>query len=105
MGVGNVAAPVVNISSTASPQPRRAEVNARLENQTDRIEDGFQDGQLTASQAKQLHGEDKDIHQQEVEMASLDDGHLTKTDKVALNQELDGVSKQIYLQRHGGGSV
>jgi hypothetical protein len=105
MGVGNVATPAVNISSTASPQPRQAEVNARLENQTDRIQDGFDDGQLTSAQAKQLHGEDKDVRKQEVEMASLDGGHITKADKVALNQELDSVSKQIYLQRHGGSSA
>jgi hypothetical protein len=103
MSVANVSGKATSVPSSTvmGERPPSTEVNARLENQADRIQDGFDQGELTASQAKDLHGEDKAIRHEEKEMASLDGG-LSQADKTALNQQLDTVSKQIYAQRHGG---
>jgi hypothetical protein len=38
-------------------------------------------------------------------MASLDGGHITQADQKSLNEQLDVVSKEIYAQRHGGGTA
>jgi len=111
MSVGKVTGPATAVPPSTTEtdwqadHPRREQVNSRLERQNDRIADGFEDGQLTAAQAKQLHGEDHQIREEERTMASLDGGHITQADQKALNQQLDAVSQQIYAQRHGGGTA
>jgi hypothetical protein len=75
--------------------PRRAEVNHRLANQNGRINQDGRDGELSRSQARQLHHEDGRIHQEERDMASLDHGHITRADQRALNQQLNGVNRRI----------
>lgn len=80
--------------------PRRAEVNARLNNQNRRIRDGVKDGQLTKGQAKQLHAEDHAIRREERAMAAEHGGHITKGEKQELNAQENQVSKQIYNEKH-----
>ena len=80
--------------------PRRAQVNARLNNQNRRIRDGVEDGKLTPGQAQQLHAEDHAIRQQERAMAAQNGGHITKGEQRQLNQEENQVSKQIYEEKH-----
>jgi hypothetical protein len=75
--------------------PRRTQVNSRLNNQNKRIHNEVKDGQISKSQAKQLHSEDHAIRSEERTMASTDGGHITKTDQKALNQQENAVSKQI----------
>ncbi len=75
--------------------PRRTQVNSRLNNQNKRIHNEVKDGQISKSQAKQLHGEDHAMRSEERTMASTDGGHITKTDQKALNQQENAVSKQI----------
>jgi hypothetical protein len=75
--------------------PRRTEVNARLANQDARIHNEVKSGQISKSQAQQLHAEDHGIRQEERTMASTNGGHITKTEKQALNQQENQVSKQI----------
>jgi hypothetical protein len=75
--------------------PRRAEVNGRLANQDARIHNEVKDGQITKGQAAQLHAEDHQIRGEERAMASQNGGHITKTEQRALNQQENGVSKQI----------
>ena len=87
-----------NASAAANAEPnhpRRDQVIDRLNNQTNRIRDERKEGDLTASQAKQLHSEDRSIYQQEQFDAKLNGGHITKTEQKALNQEENAVSKQI----------
>jgi hypothetical protein len=92
----------VGAASTASAgigwrehHPRRAEVNARLGWQSARITHERRDGQITSAQARDLHGEDRGIRDQERFDASHDDGHITKGEQRQLNQEENGVSQQI----------
>ena len=75
--------------------PRRTEVNARLKNQNKRINQERKEGEITKTQAQQLHSEDHAIRQEERTMASTNGGHITKTEQKALNQQENQVSKQI----------
>ncbi|MES2126976.1 MAG: hypothetical protein V4463_06865 [Pseudomonadota bacterium] len=75
--------------------PRRAEVNARLAKQNQRIKKEVKEGEITKDQAKSLHQEDKAIRSEERTMASLHNGHITKAEQKSLNQQENAVSKQI----------
>jgi Spy/CpxP family protein refolding chaperone len=75
--------------------PRRAEVNHRLANQNRRIHEERKEGDLTAAQAAALHKDDRQIRQEERDMASQNGGHITKQEQRTLNQQENAVSKQI----------
>ena len=75
--------------------PRRTEVNKRLANQNRRIKQERKEGEITKGQAQQLHKEDHQIRQEERDMASQNGGHITKSEQRVLNQQENGVSKQI----------
>ncbi len=75
--------------------PRRAEVNHRLANQNRRIDKEVKEGEISKSQAAGLHKEDHQIRQEERDMASQDNGHITRQEKKTLNQQENQVSKQI----------
>jgi len=75
--------------------PRRTEVNARLANQNRRINNEVKEGEISKGQAHQLHKEDHAIRKEERTMASTNNGHITKTEQRALNQQENQVSKQI----------
>ena len=81
--------------------PRRTEVNKRLANQNNRINQGIKNGTLTKSQATQLHKEDRQIRHEERDMASQNGGHITKQEQRTLNQQENKVSRQIYDEKHG----
>ena len=76
--------------------PRRTEVNQRLKNQNKRIDAKVKDGQMTKTQAAQLHKDDRQIRQEERDMASQDKGHITKQEQRTLNQQENQVSKDIH---------
>jgi hypothetical protein len=101
-----VAATLVAVSSTAAmaadkdtawekAHPRREEVNDRLAHQNKRIHQEVKEGDLTKQQAAKLHTEDKQIRQEEHDMASQNGGHITKAEQKVLNQQENAVSKQI----------
>jgi hypothetical protein len=75
--------------------PRRTEVNKRLANQNARIKQERKEGEITKAQAQQLHKQDHQIRQEERDMASQNGGHITKSEQRVLNQQENGVSKQI----------
>jgi hypothetical protein len=75
--------------------PRRTEVNSRLANQDKRIHQERKEGEITKAQAQKLHSEDHAIRTEERTMASTNNGHITKTEQRALNQQENQVSKQI----------
>lgn len=75
--------------------PRRTEVNDRLKNQDRRIHKEVKEGEISKSQAHQLHKEDHGIRREERAMASTNGGHITKAEQKALNQQENQVSKQI----------
>jgi hypothetical protein len=75
--------------------PRRAQVNARLNNQNLRIDHEVKDGQISRSQGAALHSEDHEIRNEERFDASLNNSHITRSEQVSLNQQENAVSKQI----------
>ena len=75
--------------------PRRTEVNKRLANQNQRIKKEVKGGEMTKAQAAKLHKEDRQIRKEERSMASQNGGHITKQERRTLNQQENGVSKQI----------
>jgi hypothetical protein len=75
--------------------PRRDQVNDRLGNQDRRINRERRAGEITGSQAKTLHTEDHQIRQEERTMASQNGGHITRGEQRVLNQQENGVSRQI----------
>jgi hypothetical protein len=79
----------------AQDHPRRAEVNARLNNQNKRINNELKEGEINKGQARALHQEDHQIRQEERDMASQNGGHLTKDEQGVLNQQENKVSRQI----------
>jgi hypothetical protein len=81
--------------------PRRAEVNKRLANQNSRINQGLKNGTLTKSEAARLHKKDRQIRQEERDMASQNGGHITKQEQRTLNAQENKVSGQIYDEKHG----
>jgi len=75
--------------------PRREQVNNRLANQNKRIKNEVKAGDITTAQAKSLHKDDRQIRQEERDMASQNGGHITKGEQKVLNQQENATSKQI----------
>ncbi|GAO36712.1 hypothetical protein SCT_2122 [Sulfuricella sp. T08] len=82
-------------SDWAKDHPRRQEVNKRLENQDRRINKEVKEGEITKQQAAKLHKEDRQIRQEERDMAAQNGGHITKQEQRTLNQQENQVSRQI----------
>jgi hypothetical protein len=75
--------------------PRRAEVNARLNNQSQRINQERREGEITAGQARALHSQDRFIRREERFEARQNGGHITRSEQRSLNQQENAVSKEI----------
>lgn len=97
---GTTTATVAEAAGWRASHPRRAEVNARLENQHDRIQAGIKDDQLSRGEVHRLRREDRTIRHEERAMARFDGGHLTRADQRALNSQENRVSRQIHRDRH-----
>ena len=80
--------------------PRRVEVNHRLAAQNMRINRDYRDGRISLRQAHYLHAEDRMVRHQERFDARFDRGHITRADQHALNQDENGVSRQIWRDAH-----
>jgi len=76
--------------------PRRHEVNHRLANQNRRIDHKVADGQMTKGQAAALHKDDRQVRQEERDMAHQDGSHITKQEDRTLNHQENQLSKDIY---------
>jgi hypothetical protein len=79
----------------AKTHPRRHQVNKRLKKQNARINAKEKEGKMSPGEAARLKKNDKDIHQEEKDMAAQDNGHITKQDQATLNQQLDQNSQAI----------
>jgi hypothetical protein len=80
--------------------PRRYEVNQREKNQQRRIASGIASGKMSAQQAQHIEGQEAAIKSQEVADVKANGGYLTKPEQRQLNRELNGVSKEIYTDKH-----
>jgi hypothetical protein len=75
--------------------PRRDEVNDRLANQNKRIHKEVKEGEMSKGEAAKLHQQDRNIRQEEHDMAKQNGGHLNQSKQKVLNQQENSVSKEI----------
>jgi len=80
--------------------PRVNQVDNRLENQKNRIQQGVKNGTLSKQQAEHLARNDKRIAAQERRDMAANGGHLTKQEQKQLNKEENRNSKKIYDEKH-----
>jgi hypothetical protein len=95
LGVVAGTAQLASAETWNQTHPRRAEVNARLNNQNARINDERREGGITAGQARALHAQDRFIRQEERFMARQNGGHITRSEQRSLNQQENAVSREI----------
>jgi len=104
--VGAAAAQTQDNTSGAGPgqvdpgHPRVNEVNAREQNQQDRIANGVKNGTMTPGQAARVENREQHIENQEKADMAAHNGHLTKAEQNKLNREQNRTSKQIYKDKH-----
>jgi FlaG/FlaF family flagellin (archaellin) len=75
--------------------PRRTQVNHRLAKQNKRIHNDVKDGTMSKAQAATAHKDDRQVRQEERDMASQNGGHITKSEQHVLNGQENGISGQI----------
>jgi|HubBroStandDraft_6_1064221.scaffolds.fasta_scaffold22647_4 hypothetical protein len=91
--------PASTTTTTPSPQVARG-IQQRKNIQQGRIANGIADGQLTAGEAGSLEKKESQLNQEERDMKSMDNGHLTQADRATLNQQQNQLSNQIYKDKH-----
>lgn len=94
LGVSGIAS--ASAATWQQRHPRRVEVNHRLANQDKRINHDLAQGKITAHQATRLHREDHMVRAGERFDARFDRSHLTRADQRSLNQDENGISRQIH---------
>jgi hypothetical protein len=95
LSLAAMSAPSLADAGWKASHPRRAEVNARLNNQDRRIHNEVKEGELSHAQAASLHHEDHQVLQEERAMASQNGGHITKQEQATLNSQENAISRQI----------
>ena len=75
--------------------PRREEVNGRLNNLNRRISRERAEGEISSTRARALRNEDQTVRAQERFDARFNDGRITKAEQRALNQDENGMRRQI----------
>ena len=73
-------------------------VDGRMGAQNVRVKEGVQQGQITQEELKQI-GQSK-VEFNQTKEALTADGELSKEDRLALNQQMNQQSKEIYDLRH-----
>ncbi len=95
VALAGLVAPALADTQWQKTHPRREQVNNRLANQNRRIHQERKQGEITRGQAAKLHREDRTIRKEERAMARTNNGHVTKAEQRALNQQENQVSRQI----------
>ncbi|MBE1162495.1 hypothetical protein [Dyella acidiphila] len=99
IGAAMIASPVM--AQTDVPgHPRVNEVNNRLDNQQNRINNGLKNGTMTQGQAARDEKHDSNIARRESVDEAKHDGHLTKQEQKNLNHSENHNSRNIYRQKH-----
>ncbi|MBB5360917.1 hypothetical protein HDE76_004170 [Rhodanobacter sp. ANJX3] len=80
--------------------PRVNEVNQRLSNQQNRIQNGEANGTINGKQAARDEKQDANIAQRESADEAKHNGHLTKGEDRRLNKSENRDSRRIRRQKH-----
>jgi hypothetical protein len=86
----------------AKPDPSIAQ---RKENQQDRIANGVKSGQLTAGETAKLETKEAAINGETKADRAANGGKLTGAEKTQINKQQNGVSKQIYQDKHNANTA
>jgi hypothetical protein len=105
IGAAMLSAPVMAQTQTPAQtdvpgHPRVNEVNNRLDNQQNRINNGLKNGTMTTGQADRDETRDANIARRESVDEAKHDGHLTKQEQKNLNKSENRNSRAIYRQKH-----
>ena len=79
--------------------PRVNEVDQRLQDQQNRVNNGVADGQINAGQAAHDDSRDAHVSQELNKDQAKDGGHITKAEQRKMNRQLNKNSKHIHHQR------
>ncbi len=80
--------------------PRVNEVNAREQNQQNRIANGVKSGELTPRETVKLEKQQQKIVREEKRDMAKHNGHLTKAEQAKLNREQNRASRNIAAKKH-----
>ncbi len=107
MIAGSASAQTSTTTSGAGPgvvdpgHPRVNEVNAREENQQQRIGNGVKNGTLTPQQTSNLEKREVNVQNREQKDMAKNNGHLTKAEQNGINRQQNRVSKSIAKDKAG----
>ena len=88
-------------TTTPTPAPKPVnKVNARRENQQDRIAQGVKSGQLSAKETAHLETKEHKLNQEIHADRTANGGKLTAQEKKQVNRQQNKVSNQIYVDKH-----
>jgi hypothetical protein len=91
-------------TTTSAPAPKST-IAQRKENQQDRIANGVQSGQLTASETSKLETKEAAINGDTRADRAANGGKLTAAEKQQINKQQNQVSKQIYNDKHNANTA
>jgi len=91
-------------SATQDPQPK-SEVGKRAENQQDRIANGVKSGQLIAGETANLETKEAAVNGEVKADRAANGGKLTTAEKAQVNRQQNGLSKQIYTDKHNANTA
>ncbi len=89
----------------ATAQSNDPTVNQRRKNQQDRIANGVQSGQLTAGETKNVEGQEANLNWEIRDDRQANGGTLTQQEKQLVNSQQNGLSKEIYNDKHNANSA
>jgi hypothetical protein len=93
-------------SQTATPAAKPdPSVAQRKQNQQDRIASGVKSGQLTAGETANLETKEAAINGETKADRAANGGKLTAAEKTQINGQQNGVSKQIYQDKHNANTA
>jgi hypothetical protein len=95
-----------NATSTPAPAPKPdPTIGQRKENQQDRIANGVKSGQLTAGETSKLETKEAAINGETRADRAANGGKLTPAEKAKVNRQQNGLSKQIYADKHNANTA
>ena len=95
-------APAAQPATAQKPDPSVAQ---RKENQQDRIANGVKSGQLTAGETANLETKEAAINGETKADRAANGGKLTAAEKAKIDKQQNGLSKQIYKDKHNANTA
>lgn len=96
-----VSGPASAQDATDAGHPRVSEIQGRIDNQENRVNQGLGDRQITGKQAARDTSRDARVERQLQRDEAKHGGHITKAEQKKLNHELNHNSRAIHAQRTG----